>query len=88
MRKLATVLLAVAVMPALADAPALTSAPQKFTDAFAAPGSKCYFIRQTNRQLQAPGEKPMFMPLASAAPIATPFANCMPEQRAMKAVIR
>jgi hypothetical protein len=88
MRKLAVILLA-ATAPALADQSGPTADPLPMKYVFAAPAPKCYFIRQTNRQLQVPAEKPAFVPLA-VAPLstATPFANCMPDQRVIKTVIK
>jgi hypothetical protein len=90
MLKLTSFLIVVAALPALADAPALTSEPLKDIQNFTAPVTHCYFIRQANRQLQSPQDKPGFMPLAGVEklPTAAPFANCMPDQRVIKTVIK
>lgn len=90
MRQLATVLVVAAAIPALADSPALTTESPKFIYNVATAPTRCYFIRQTNRQLRTPQDKPGFMPLAAAEKLSTavPFANCMPDQRVIKTVIK
>jgi hypothetical protein len=90
MRKLATVLLVAAALPALADDPPPANAPAKTIYNFAPPPTTCYFIRQVNRQLQAPQEKPRFLRIADIEklPVAAPFENCMPEQQVIKTVIK
>lgn len=86
MRNLATFLLVAAAFPALAHPKELISEPLEIMKIFTAPNAKCYFIRQTNRQLQAPQDRPQLMPLAGAAQLPTTpgFTNCMPEQRIIK----
>jgi hypothetical protein len=89
MLKFCSLLLFAAALPALADAPASTSAPSKNFYNFAPPAKNCYFIRQANRQLQAPQDKPGFMPLAGVEKLAVaPFENCMSEQRTIKTILK
>jgi hypothetical protein len=91
MLKLASFLIVAAALPALADAPAApASATPKIIYNFYAPGAKCYFIRQANRQLQSPQDKPVFLPIAGAEKLAAaaPFENCMSDQRTIKTVIK
>jgi hypothetical protein len=88
MSRLATVLLFTAAVPALADS---SSQSLKVISeySFAAPNAKCYFIRQANRQLQAPQDKPEFMPIAGLVKLPpAPSANCMPDQHVIKAFTR
>jgi hypothetical protein len=89
MSRLATVLLVAAAVPALADSGS-QSLKVISEYSFPAPTAKCYFIRQANRQLKAPQDKPEFMPLTGLVqlPPVAPSANCMPDQHVIKAFTR
>ena len=87
--KLTTFLIVAAALPALAEVPGPGAAPPKIIHNFTAPVTHCYFIRQANRQLQAPQDKPGFMPLAGVEKLAVaPFENCMSEQRTIKTILK
>lgn len=90
MQRLASLLLVAAALPVQANSPDSTIEPLKDMQNFTAPVTHCYFIRQANRQLQAPQDKPGFMPLAGVEklPTAAPFANCTSDQRVIKTVIK
>ena len=90
MRKLAIAFLVAATLPAQAITPDSTIAPLMVMQNFTAPVTHCYFIKQANRQLQSPQDKPGFMPLAGLEklPATAPFANCTSDQRVIKTVIK
>ncbi len=102
MRNPATILLAAATLPALAQAPGadqssaipsyqqfqaevrgmsaeevqtLDSQAGKLRAAIRPGSSRCFFIRQVNRNLQKPKEKPELVPLASADGELLDFSN-------------
>lgn len=90
MQKLASLVLFAAALPLQANSPDSTLELPKVIQNFTAPVTHCYFIKQANRQLQAPQDKPGFMPLAGVGkpPTAAPFANCTSDQRVIKTDIR
>lgn len=90
MQRLASLLLVAAALPLQANSPDTSIEPVKFLQEFTAPVTHCFFIKQANRQLQSPQDKPGFMPLAGVEKLATtaPFANCTSDQRVIKTVIK
>jgi hypothetical protein len=90
MQRLASLLLVAAALPVQATSADPTLEPLKDMKNFTAPVTHCYFIKQANRQLQSPQDKPGFMPLAGVEKLSTtaPFANCTSDQRVIKTVIK
>jgi hypothetical protein len=90
MQRLASLILVAAALHVQASSAAPTLEPLKDMQNFTAPVTHCYFIKQANRQLQSPQDKPGFMPLAGVEKLATtaPFANCTSDQRVIKTVIK
>jgi hypothetical protein len=90
MQRLASLLLVAAALPVHATSADPTLEPLKDMQNFTAPVTHCYFIKQANRQLQSPQDKPGFMPLAAVQklPNTAPFANCTSDQRVIKTVIK
>ena len=90
MQRLASLLLVAAALPLQANSPGPAIEPLQVIQNFTAPITHCYFIKQANRQLQSPQDKPGFMPLAGVEklPATAPFANCMSDQRVIKTVIK